>query len=466
MQKDSPIESTTDAVVPLAVIDATQDMGPSWMRLLPEPVRSRIAGRHNLRAVAGNSIWLFLDKILRMGVALVLGVWIARYLGPDKYGLLNYAIAFASLFGAVATLGLDGIVIRDLVNHREKSDVILGSAFVLKLGGALLASSMTIISIAIVRRGDTLALWIVSLTAASFLFQSLNVIDFVFQSKVQSQYTVYSSNGAFLLMALVKVYLLLHGGTIMAFTWATLGEAILTALFLVVAYGAKKMDMSKWRARTTVMKEMLHSSWPLMLSGVSILIATRIDQVLIGQMLNDKQVGIYSVAAKVAEMWYFIPMGIVSSTFPLLIESKKVGEEIFFQRLQKLFTTLVMLGIGVSLAMTFLSGPIMHLLYGPKYQGSERVLNILIWSGIPVAYGCVWSNWMLLENKTHVMFLFQVNAAIWNILLNLLLIPHFGIIGSAYATLISYSIGHTLLAALIKSQHKALGMLGKAIFPF
>ena len=425
-----------------------------------------MSGRHNLRAVLGNSTWLFMDKILRMGFALVIGVWVARYLGPERFGLLNYTIAYASLFGAIAALGLDGIVIRELVTYREKSDVILGSAFALKVIGSSITFVIAVATIAVLRRGETLTLWLVALAAGAFVFQSLNVIDLVFQSRVQSQYTVYATNGAFLLMSLTKIVLLLVAAPLIAFGWTGLGEAALAAVFLMIAYRAKSMTIWKWRASLPVMRNLLKASWPLMLSGISISIATRIDQVLIGQMLNDRQVGLYSVAARVAEIWYFIPIGIAGSAFPLLIESKKQSEELYYQRLQKLYTPLVLLAIAVSLAMTFLSTHVIRLLYGATYAGSARVLTILIWSGVPISFGCIWSNWMLIENRTKMMFFFQANAAIVNIILNIILIPRFGIMGSAYATLISYSVGHTILAAVLKSQHKALAMLGKAVFPF
>ena len=433
---------------------------------MPKFIRETMAGRHDLRAIVGNSSWLFLDKVLRLGVGLLVGIWVARYLGPDRYGLLSFAIAFTSFFGALATLGLDGIVVRDLVKFPEKRDLILGSAFVLKLAGSLTAFAISIISIMVLRRGETLTLWVVALTATGFIFQSLNVIDLLFQARVQSRYTVYAANSAFILMTLTKVALLLVAAPLIAFAWAGLGELALTAAFLLVAYHVRRMEMRAWRPNWKLMLEMFSASWPLMLSGISIMISTRVDQVLIGQMLNDKQVGIYSVAARVAEMWYFIPLGIAASAFPLLIESKKQGEQLYYQRLQKLYDLLVMLAIGVAVIMTVLSGPAIKMLYGPAYAGSAGVLSVLIWSGVPVSFGCVWSNWMLLENRTRTMFFFQLTGAVVNIVLNFVLIPRFGIMGSAYATLISYSFGHTILAVSMKSQHRALAMLASAIFPF
>jgi polysaccharide transporter, PST family len=459
-------QASSDSETATAPLDGEQHVNSLWVRCLPEILRAKITGRHSLQAILGNSAWLFTDKILRMGVGLVLGVWVARYLGPGRFGLLNYGIAFASLFGSLATFGVDGIVVRELVNSPEKRNEILGSAFVLKLIGASTAFAIVMVAISIMRRGETLTLWVVGLSAACFIFQSLNVIDLLFQSRVQSRYTVYAANSAFILFALVKVVLLLTAAPLIAFAWASLGEIIFTSLFLLVAYRAKGMDIWAWRSSLHVMRDLLWASWPLMLSGISVMIATRVDQVLIGQMLNDKQVGIYSAAAKIAEIWYFIPVGIAGSAFPLLVESKKQSEDLYYQRLQKLYNVLAMLSITFALAMTLLAAPIVKLLYGPAFVASARVLSILIWSGVPVSLGCAWSNWMLLENRTRTMFFVQFIGAAINLILNLLLIPRFGIIGSACATLISYWSWLIILCPFMKSQHKTLAMVGRAVFPF
>jgi PST family polysaccharide transporter len=444
----------------------TSDTTPLKSNYLANWVRSRISNRPNLAAIFQNSLWLFLDKIVRMGVALIIGVWIARYLGPSKFGLLNYAIAFSSLFGIVATLGLDSIVVRELVRTPEERDFIIGSAFTLKLVGSFIAVTLSVVGAVLLAHKDILTIYIVGITSTSFLFQSFNVIDLYFQSKVQSRYTVYASNAAFLLMAAVKVILLLKAAPVVAFAWASLGEAVLTALFLFVAFRMNHFNMAAWKPNLQVARRLLSSSWPLMLSGISVMISTRADQVLIGQMLTNKDVGLYSAAVRIAEVWYFIPLGIASSSFPMLIEAKKHTELAYHAKLQKLFTSTVLFAVGFSIVFTIIAAPIVKLLYGVAYLSASRPLSILIWSGVPVAFGCIWGNWMLLENKTGTIFYFQLNAAILNVLLNLILIPRFGIVGSAYATLISYSVGHTILAAVIKSQHKALKMLGNAFFPF
>ncbi|MFN4216334.1 MAG: oligosaccharide flippase family protein, partial [Brevinematales bacterium] len=97
-----------------------------------------LSHRPMLLRVVENIGWLSLDKVLRMGVGLFVGVWVARYLGPTQYGLWNFAIAFTSLFGAFATFGIDEIVVRELVKTPEKTGVFLGTAFFLRVAGSFI----------------------------------------------------------------------------------------------------------------------------------------------------------------------------------------------------------------------------------------------------------------------------------------------------------------------------------------
>ena len=415
-------------------------MNASWLKYLPSFIRAKLEGRHGFQAIIGNTGWLFADKILRMGVGLFVGVWIALYLGPEQFGLWNFAIAFAALFGAFATLGLDGIVVRELVKNPERQNELLGSAFALKLIGGAVTLLIALFAISLVRSGETLTLWLVGLSAAGFIFQSVNVIDFYFQAKVQSKYTIYAANAAFILMTLVKISLLLTSAPLIAFAWAGLGEIALTAIFLLVAYRFNHHNMREWRYDGRVARELLKASWPLILSGLAIMIYMRIDQIMIGQMLGDKEVGLYSAAVRISEVWYFIPMAIVSSVFPAIIEAKKKSETLYNQRLQKLYDLMVWLSIAVAVPMTFLSGWVVMLLFGQPYELAGTVLAIHVWAGLFVALGVARGKWLLVENLQKYSSWYVGAGAVINVPGNFLLIPIYGVEGAAIATLFSQAV--------------------------
>jgi len=407
-----------------------------------------LANRPNFQKVIANTGWLFADRIVRMGVGLFVVVWMARYLGPQQFGLLNFAAAFTALFGAFATLGLDKIVVRDLVKHPERRDVLLGSALGLKLAGGFLALLITGTAIALIRPGETLMCWLVWLCAAGFIFQSLNVIDFYFQAHVQSKYAVYAANAAFLLIALLKVALLLGRAPLIAFAWAGLAEIALASLFLMAAYRFNHMRIRAWRFDKSVAFDQLKDSWPLIFSIFAVMIYMRIDQVMIGQMLGDHQVGIYSAAVRISEAWYFIPMAIAGSVFPTIIHTKTQSEALYYQRLQKLFDMLALLGLSVAAVMIFSSSYIVQMLYGATYAAAADVLTIHIWAGVFVGLGVAAGGWFMAENLQKYTLYRTCLGAATNIVLNLYMIPAYGPKGAAISTIISQGCASVFFNAL------------------
>ena len=139
-----------------------------------------------------NTSWVLIEKIIRFTVGLFVGVWVARYLGPERFGLLSYAQSFVGLFTVIASLGLDGIVVRELVKNNNLNDEIIGTAFWLKLIAAF--GVLLLLAIAInFTSNDTYTNILIFIIASATIFQSFNVVDFYFQSKVMSKFVVYAN---------------------------------------------------------------------------------------------------------------------------------------------------------------------------------------------------------------------------------------------------------------------------------
>lgn len=418
------------------------------MRLIPAFIHRRIAHRPNLVKIVDNISWLFFDKILRMGVGLLVGVWIARYLGPEQFGLLNFALAFTGLFGAVASLGLQGIVVRDIVRNPESARLTLGTAAILQLIGGLVSFLLILGVIAHLRPDDPLARSIVAILGAMMLLKASDIAVYWFESQVQSKYTVWVQNSVFLVFASVKVALILQHAPIIAFVWAMLAETVAVAFILITVMGLRGPALKSLRVSSARAKALLMDSWPLVLSGIAVMIYMRIDQIMLGQMIGDEAVGIYSAAARISEVWYFIPMAIVASVFPAILEAKKRSEAEYYARLQKLYDLMVWVSVSVALPMTFLATPLVMLLFGETYAAAGTVLAIHIWASIFVFLGVASGKWFLTENRQLLSLQRTVLGAIANIALNLWLIPLYGAVGAAIATVISQSIAAWLFDPL------------------
>jgi PST family polysaccharide transporter len=415
-------------------------MNANWHQYLPANLRTRLEGRHGFQAIIGNMGWLFMDKFLRMGAGLFVGAWIARYLGPDQFGLLNFSVAFAALFGAFATLGLDGIVVRELVKNAERQNEIMGSAFALKLICGAITPLVCLLAILLMHGRETLMLWLVGLSAAAFIFQSANVIDFYFQARVQSRNTVIAANGAFILITLVKIFLVLAAAPLVAFAWAAFGEAVLTAAFLLVAYQANHHNMRDWRYDGLVARELLRDSWPLLFAGLAVLLYMRLDVVMLQQMAGDREVGIYAAATRISEVWYFLPAVIVASVSPSIIKSHGTDPRLYIRKLQRLYFLMAWLAIGLSLPISLASGWIVKLLYGVQFKEAGPVLAIHLWASVAVFLGVASSQYLLVEQQQKISFYRTLIGVICNIVLNLFLIPRLGAMGAAIATVVSYFI--------------------------
>lgn len=438
-------------------------MNNVWISYLPGFLRVRLAGRYGLQKILTNTGWLFFDKILRMCGGLLIGVWVARYLKPEQFGLLSYAVAFVSLFSAIASLGLDGIVIRDIVKKPENKDEILGSAFFLKLCGGFAAFILTMAVIMFLRPNDHLMHWLVGITSLGTIFQAVDVIDLWFQSQVRSKYTVYAKNGAFIVSLLIKVVLIVIKAPLIAFAWIASIEIVIGSVGLFLVYRLSGGLVRSWRTSYETGKKLLRDSWPLIFSSIVTMIYMRIDQIMIGEMVSASEVGVYSVAVRLAEVWYFIPMAVAASTFPSIVSTLHENEGLFYERLQKLYNVMSFLGILVAVPVTFLSAPIVEMLFGASYSKAGPMLAVLIWAGLFVNLGVARSSFLTSMNWTRVHFITVFLGCVVNILLNLILIPKYGGLGASIATCAAYWFAAHGTCFLYKPMLRTGIMLTKSI---
>jgi len=398
-----------------------------------------------LRKIISNIGWLFADRVLRMGVGLIVTAWVARYLGPQQFGLLNQ------------------IVVRDMVREPSCKDETLGTAFVLKLSGGILTILVTTGTIFLLRPDDQLTHWLVGITAAGTIFDAFNTIDFWFQLQVKSKYTVIAKNTAFILVTLIRITLLQMQAPLIAFAWALLAENALGAVGLAIAYKVKGQSLLAWRASLLRAKTLLKESWPLLLSGLAIMVYLRIDQIMLGQLADDKAVGIYSAATRISELWYYIPIAIVTSVTPSIVEAKKVSETLYYNKLQKLFNIMAVLAYTIALPMTFLSKYIVVIIFGQNYVASGGVLSIHIWAALFVFFGWSKGIWIVAEGLTMFSLLATTSGAVINILLNFWLLPIYRETGAAIATVISYALVDYFICMIYPPTQKIAWVMTKAL---
>jgi O-antigen/teichoic acid export membrane protein len=315
---------------------------------------------------------------------------------------------------------------------------------------------ISVIGIALIEPDNTSVQLFVLIVALGYIFKSFDTIDLWFQSQVQSKYSVFSRSIAFVIISIFKIGLVITQAPLVAFVLMYALDNLLAALLLIYLYH-KKVTFSffEWQVKYDVMKSLLKDSWPLILSGIAVMLYMKIDQVMIGNMLGDSQLGVYSAAVKLSEAWYFIPMIVSGSVFPAILNTRKKSRELYLERMQMLYDSFTLFTIFVALITTFVAPFVIHIIYGVEYIEAAAVLSIHIWAGIFVFLGVASSKYLVAENLTKISFYRTFIGAITNLTLNFILIPEHGILGAAIATLISYGI--STFCILIPTEGRVAG---------
>ncbi|MEG5014644.1 MULTISPECIES: flippase [unclassified Microcoleus] len=417
----------------------------------------------NLRQVLSNIAWLFTDQILQMGLGLFVGLWVARYLGPTQFGLLNYAIAFVSLFSSVATMGLGTLVVRNIARDPECKNETLGTAFGLQFTGGCITLLLTVTVIALLKPNDTLTRWLVGIIAAGTIFNAFEAINFWFQSQIQSKYTVLAKNSVCFLVAAVRIGLVTIKAPLLAFAWVRLTEVALVGIAYVYFYQLTGNKIKDWHFSWEKCKELLSESWPIILSGLAIYLYSKTDQIMLGAMNQNAQLGYYAAAVKISEICDFLPMIISSSIFPKLANLRKTNYEEYLNKFQIYSDIMIFFWLGVAIPISLLSPWIVHLLYGEKYAKSAAVLALYVWAQFGSNFGVARSTYLNIEGQLRYGLYLTVVGSILNVGLNFLLIPKYGAFGATAATLITYFYVIILVNFLIKELHPFANFIWRSL---
>ncbi len=427
---------------------------------LQKIARKYISGERG--GVFQNIAWLFFEHISRMVFGLVVGAWVARYLGAEQFGILSYSIAFVSLFNPLINLGLDSLVVRLIVQESELKDQILGTTFWLKLVSSLLCCSLIFWVRIYGYSENSITFQIITILAIANIFRSFDIVDFWFRSQVQSKFSVIAKNSAFLLATGFKVLLILLQAPLLAFASAMLLESIGGAIALLMVYHFQECSFSlAWNS--SLAKRMLKESWPLILSGLSVVIYLKIDIIMLKEILGEKETGLYAAATKLSEIWYFIPTAIAASVAPSIYAAKKDNAYVYTQKNEKLIILLIRLAIMIAIPISVLSPLIVEVIYGNEYIESASILSVHIWAILFVSMGVSSSIWLLAENLTSISFLRTFMGAVTNIIFNWILIPRYSGLGAAFATAISYMVSGYVGHLFFEKTHQMFVLQSKSL---
>lgn len=406
---------------------------------LSELRESARAQLHEWAQVMRNAGWLVAERVLRLVIGLTVSVALARHLGPSGMGEFGLALGWAALLTPLATFCLDDVIVRELVAKPERRGQVLGTALCLRgvagLGCMLLGALAVWVAYGDVGRTELVA--VVTLTA---LWGAADVFTLWFQHKTQMQSVVRLRSLIFIVLAAVRLLFVKLEASLL---WFAVLVAVETAMCALVALWLFMQDPSRPRRfefSGELARLFLRQGFPLMLSGVAVATYLRVDQVLLPWWAGDHEAGLYAVALRISEAWYVIPTALTQSALPRVVAKGHFASSNIVQELSTVFRTLVLVAYGVAIGLSVAAPWLVHTLFGSSYEGAAAVLVVHVWAGVFVALGTARSIWDTATSRTHLSLLSVVCGAVVNLGLNALLIPPYGAVGAAAATLVAYAV--------------------------
>jgi len=386
-----------------------------------------------------NSIWLSADRLVRGAVNLTVLICIGRFLGPELYGLYSYAVAFVAIFVAFGSVAHEGILVRELVREGPSSGRIMGAGFFLRAIGGL-AGMCLAIGVAFLLPGTHADAGLVAIIAIGLLFQPFEIIDYWFQSRLQSRYAAGVRIGGTLLAGAGKITLALHLATLPALAWMSVAEALLVAIALSLMYWRKGPHPVRWHLERSTVRTLFRESKPMAASILLVLLFMKLDQIMLAWYVGFREMGIYASAVRLVDLWNFIPLAVMPSLYPIAVKLHQQDKTRYLRFLHRLFVIFFLLSLGIVGMNLLLGKSLLRLFFGAEYVGAAPALCVLSISTIFNYSSFIRAQWLFIEHKV-IYHLWAAGIGVLTLVgFNMLLIPRFGPIGAAMSTVMGYAV--------------------------
>jgi len=405
------------------------------------------------------------EKGFALAAGMIVGIYVARYLRPEAFGLLNYSISFVGIFSALSTLGLEQIIVRELSRNPERKEELLGTGVILKLAGSVvLILVMGIFMVSM--RQDSFTNMLILIIAAAEIFKCFEVINYFYQSQVKSKYVVRTQLFINLFVSLVKIAMVYLQMPLVWFAVIVMINSVLNGAGYLFTYSRQSGLLRNWHFDKQLALILLKESWPLALYGVALHIQARIDQVMLGNLMNNYEVGQYSVALKFIEIFGFVPMVLMSTFTPAVSKAKLIDENLYHARLVNFYRLMFAAFLLMAIPIYFFAEDVIMLLYGAEYQAAGFLLSLFALRLFFSNMGVGKSIYIVNESMFTYSLLTVVIGAASNIGLNFILIPLYGTIGAIIASMISFTISIFIVDLFFKKALKNLKLMIRGILSF
>lgn len=409
-----------------------------------------------------NASWLIIGRVVQMILSFVVGIFTARFLGPSNYGLINYGLAFVTFFVAFCNLGINSILVKEIVDSPEESGTILGTTCFLRFLSSVLCSVLIGISVWFIDYGESQTIIVVIICSISLIFQIPEVFNYWFQAHYQSKITAITSLISYSITSIYKIILLILKMDVKWFAFANTLDYIVYGAIIVCYY--KKYKGPKLKICLSKGKMLLSKSYHFILSSAMIAVYMQTDKLMLKQMLTEAEVGYYSIANNICNMWVFVLAAIIDSMNPTIFRLYENKEYNLFTKTNKrMYCIVFYLSCIVSMGFLILGKYVVLILYGKSYSGAIGPLLVLTWYTAFSYLGVARNSWLVCKNAQKYLKYLYIGAAIINVVLNYCLIPIFGATGAAIASLITQVATSLIFPSVFRETRENAKLMLEAI---
>lgn len=410
-----------------------------------------------------NAGWIIGCKIVQSLLNLVVGLITARYLGPSNYGVISYVASVVAFALPIMQLGLNHTLVKEFVSFPEHEGKILGTAIIINIVSSVFCMIGSVVFVIASNEGEIETIIVCALYSLTLLFQATEMTQYWFQSKLLSKFPSIASLCAYVVVAVYKIYLLVARKSIAWFAFSNVLDYFLISVILMIVYN--RIGTQKLAIDWSVGKKMLSRSKYYIIPSIMVMVFQHTDRIMIKLMLGEVETGFYSAAITCIGISGFVYAAIVESARPVILEAKKKDNVLYEKRIIQLYSILTYMSIAQSVVTTILAKPLVLVLYGAEYSKTAGILAVAVWYIAFGHYGSARNIWVLAEGKQKYLTAINVTGASANVLLNLCLIPVFGAIGAAMASVITQLFTNVIVGFIIKPIRDNNRMMVKGLNP-
>ncbi len=399
------------------------------------------------KRVFNNAKWIIICKFAQSVIQLVVGMLCARYLGPDNYGLINYAASIVAFAMPIMKLGFDATLVSELVSSPEKEKEIMGTSLCLNIFSSFVCVGGVTLFAFLMNMNQSDVILVCFLYSISLCFAAIEMIQYWFQYKLMSKYSSVVMLSSYILVSGYKVFLLATAKNVYWFAFSHSVEYGLIGLVLVFIYLKKGKGFS---FSFSTAKSLIFKSKHYILSSMMLVVIQNTDHIMITTMISTEENGYYSAAITCVGVVQFVYTAIIDSFRPLILQNKKDNSCNYELNVKRLYSIILYMAIAQSILFTIFSKLIVQVLYGKDYLNAAPVLQILTWYLAFSYMGAVRNVWILAEGKQKYLWMINLSGAGFNVVFNLIMIPYFGACGAAVASLLTQIFTNFILGFIIK----------------